>query len=590
MYTAIVKRISQLLSFLDENPRHGKWTAAIFATVYFLILSLQGLDFADEGFSLTFYQNIFSNPADVEYLFLYYLTGIFGGIWDSVFGVLGTYGFRILFSLTSGVTVLTAYSILIRFFKPSTVFLGCIACILWPGLCLYYFNHDCLTVLLYLLTSLFLLKGNDSNNTAWFCAGIFIALNIFTRVPNITLTILLLFPFIKAFCRKTGYRHAGLGSIYILGGILTGIATVIALMLILNHQSVFYSAVSSLFVMGNDATDTHSMQHFIKSYSYTYKGIITSTLYGSLIALSFIIAKQIFRHRIIRIIIGAVCMAAFYILLVRNIYALWGLLAAATILHLLLFYRDYHQVSLTFLAIVMLAVIPAGGDSYYNVCNSCQWLAMPILIYHLRNQLKWKFTVNRHSGKKLLSIENSSSTSQQITLCATGAFLVYVLLHSVCYFDNGSKFHKTYIPDLPSTTTFTSKERALLTESVVNAISKNGNGYDYMLVFDDAPMLHYLTGLRPYLGSPWGTFWGKEMFEKQLKRAENSSRQLPLITIPKFKYKDLSHTDFFDNNEQPKLSDKAAIITGFMQRHNYQIVHNDKYISIYKPTIKEFTQ
>lgn len=590
MYATVVHRINRLLSYLDENPRHGKWTAAIFATVYFLILSLQGLDFADEGFSLTFYQNIFCYPDDVEYQFLYYLAGLLGGVWEYVFGFMGTYGFRILFSLTSGVTVLTAYPILIRFFKPSTVFLGCIACVLWPGLCLYFFNRDCLTVLLYLLTAITLLKGQEGNTLAWFISGLLISLNFFTRTPNILLSILLIFPFISALYHQHSYRLAAINAMRIFLGIIVGVSLMFLIMKTLGHLSPFISAINSLFVMSNDSSDNHSFQNLLGSYLYTYKGIITSTLYGSIIALSFVIAKQIFRHRIIRIIIGIVCMAAFYVLLIRNIYALWGLLAAASILHLLLFYRDYRQVSLSFLAFIMLVVIPVGGDSYYNVCNSCQWLAMPILIYHLRNQLRWKFTVNRHYGQELFSIENTASTGQQITLCAIGAFLVYVTLHSVCYFDNGSKFYKTHIPDLPATTTFTSKERANLTESAVNAISENGNGYDYMLVFDDAPMLHYLTGLRPYLGSSWSSFWGNELFRKRLHDAETGSRPLPLIVIPKFKYKDLSYTDFLDNNEHPKLSDKAAILTGFMQRHNYQNVHSDRYISIYKPTLKELTQ
>lgn len=583
VHTGIIRKSERLLSAVDRNPHYGKWTVSIFATVYYLILSLQGLDFADEGFSLTFYQNIFSHPDDVEYQFLYYLAGLIGGIWEYMFGSIGNYGFRILFAITSGVTVLTAYSIVSRFFKPSTALLACIACILWPGLCLYFFNRDCLTVLLYLLTALFLVKGDEGNNKAWYISGLMIALNCFTRTPNLLLAILVVYPFLAAFYHKVSYRKAITNVIRIAIGTTVGLLLTFTIMDALGHLHPFKHAISLLFVMGSDSSDNHNLMHLIYSYIYTYKGVITSTLYGSLIAASFIIARTAFRNKITHWVATALCLIAFYALLLRNIYALWGLLVAATTLHAIIYRKDFRHLSLSVLAIVMLVVIPLGGDSYYNVCNSCQWLAMPLLVYHLRNQVKWEFTANSHSGEKLFFIENTTSSGRQIALCAGGAFIIYVISHSVCYFDNGSKLHKTHIPDLPLTTTLTSQERATLTETAVNAIVANGNGYDYMMVFDDAPMLHYLTGLRPYSGSSWGTFWGKELFQNQLARAEKSSRQLPLIVIPKFRYKDLSHTDFLDKDKEPKLSDKAEIISAFMQRHNYRNVYDDRYISIYKP-------
>jgi hypothetical protein len=101
---------------------------------------------------------------------------------------------------------------------------------------------------------------------------------------------------------------------------------------------------------------------------------------------------------------------------------------------------------------------------------------------------------------------------------------------------------------------------------------------NYLLVFDNAPMLHYLTGMQPYLGSPWSTFWGTEMFKQQLFNAEHSSRQLPLIAIPRFFYRDLSKTDYLNAIDHPELHKKALLLADFIERNGYYEVYRDEYI------------
>ena len=55
-----------------------------------------GFDYCDTGFYLTFYENIFTAPRDVEYNFMYYLSGLVGGAWMRVFPGSGIIGIRIL--------------------------------------------------------------------------------------------------------------------------------------------------------------------------------------------------------------------------------------------------------------------------------------------------------------------------------------------------------------------------------------------------------------------------------------------------------------------------------------------------------------
>ena len=577
----ILQNISDKIKTLDSHPRATMWGMTLFAVIYYLLISLQGLDFADEGFSLTFYQNIFSHPADVEYLFLYYITGLIGGIWEMLFGWLGTYGYRILFALTSGGIILTTFAILKPYFKVSTIFIATMACTLWPGLCLYYFNHDCLTILFFLLTIYAMTKGMQGNKYAWYIMGFMLIINGLTRLPNIALSILILMPLVEV--NESGNYYKAFGNILrIIGGQLIASLIMLIVMCSLHHFDLWLSAISSLFIMSGDSSDTHGIANLIASYSYTYKAIFTSTFYGGLICLAYIIASEHIKIKGSKLIMGVICSALIYSLLVRNIYSMWGAVTSAAIIYGLINRRNNSYLILALSALSALIIIPLGGDSYANICNSCMWLGMPMLIDLIRRPIMCNINIddNRNYSYRI-TIDNSSS--RQLHIIAGIAFIIYASTHSVCYFDNGSRLLKTHRTQIATaTTTFTSQERAELTDHIVSATLKHRMPGNYLLVFDNAPMLHYLTGMQPYLGSPWSTFWGTEMFRQQLFDAEHSSRQLPLIAIPHFFYQDLSKTDYLSALDHPELYKKALLLADFIERHGYYEVYHDQYITLLK--------
>ena len=577
----ILQNISDKMNILDKHPRRCMWGMTAFAVIYYLIVSLQGIDFADEGFSLTFYQNIYTHPADVEYLFLYYLTGVIGGIWEILFGWLGTYGYRILFAITSGAIVLTTFAILKPYFRASTIVIGTLACVLWPGLCLYYFNHDCLTILLFLLTIYAAMKGVRGNNISWWIMGFMLIVNGMTRLPNIALVILALIPLVEA--NYSGYYYkAGQNMLRILEGFLIGSLLMFILLYSLQHLRIWFASIGSLFVMSGDASDTHSIKNLIGTYTYTYKAIFTSSLYGFLICMVYIIATQYIKLKGSKLIAGVICSALLYAMLVRNHYAMWGAVTAASIVYAISFRHDRNHFILALASLAALVVIPLGGDSYANICNSCMWLGMPMLIDLIRRPIKCNICIDDKQDRHYtISIDNTHS--RHIHIMAGVAFIFYVATHSVCYFDDGSRLQKTHRTQIATAaTTYTSQERAAIIDRIVSSTLAHRMEGNYLLVFDNAPMLHYLTGMQPYLGSPWSTFWGADMFERQLFDAEHSARQLPLIAIPHFYYRDLSKTDYLNAIEHPEMYEKAQILASFIQRNGYYEVYNDNYITLLK--------
>ncbi|MBQ6938667.1 MAG: hypothetical protein IJN35_02350 [Muribaculaceae bacterium] len=577
----ILQNISDRMNILDRHPRRCMWSVTAFAVIYYLLVSLQGIDFADEGFSLTFYQNIYTHPADVEYLFLYYLTGLIGGAWELLMGWLGTYGYRILFALTSGGIVLTTFAILKPYFRTSTIVIGTLASILWPGLCLYYFNHDCLTILLFLLTIYAMMQGLQEKKAAWYVMGFILIINSFTRLPNIALCLLILVPLIEA-NQSGNYYKAGQNIMRIIAGMIIGSLLMLLIMYLLQHLDLWLSSVVSLLVMGGDSSDTHGIKNLIGSYSYTYKAIFTSTLYGVLVCFTYIIATEHIKIKGNKLIVGIICIALFYMLLERNIYAMWGAVTSAAIIYAFINRKDGNNLILALSALVALIVIPLGGDSYANICNSCMWLGMPMLIDLIRRPIKCNINIDDyHNCNYRFTIDNT--VSRDIHIITATAFILYVATHSVCYFDNGSRMLKTHRPQIATVaTTYTSQERARLIDQITTVTLKHRMPGNYLLVFDNAPMLHYLTGMQPYLGSPWSTFWGTEMFKQQLFNAEHSSRQLPLIAIPRFFYQDLSKTDYLNAIEHPELHKKALLLADFIERNGYYEVYRDEYIILLK--------
>lgn len=571
--------ISDKLATLDRNPRRSMWGMVLFAVIYYLIVSLQGFDFADEGFSLTFYQNIYTHPADVEYLFLYYLTGLIGGAWEWLFGSLGNYGFRILFALVSGCIVLTTFEILKPHFKTSTIVLATLACTLYPGLCLYYFNHDCLTALLFLLTILALNRGVDGSNKAWWIMGILLVLNTSVRLPNILLMMLIIAPLVEALY-SGNYRKAGSNTLRIIGGCTLGGILLLITLYALGHLHTYLSALQSLFVMSSDTSDTHGAANMLSRYFSTYKLIINATLYGLIVSILYVIITRYVKIKGIHIIAGVICGAILYSFLTRSFYAMWGGVTATSIIYALQHHSNQRHMILALSALVMLIVIPIGGDSYANICYSCMWLGMPLLIELIRRPMPWKLTYS-DEYRQDVEISTNHKELQQIGLIAGIVFLAYVALHTNCYFDEGDRREKIHRPDTDCVTTFTSQERALIIDEIAVNTRKHATEGNYLLVFDNLPMLHYLTGMQPYLGSPWSTFWGNRMFELQLLKAENSSRPLPLIAVPHFFYKDLSETFYLNPDQHPEMEQKIALLADFMFRHGYQVVYTDRYITLY---------
>lgn len=146
-----------------------------------------GFELCDSGFYLTFYDNIFSAPDTVEYNFMYYLSGIAGGLLlelfpDSIFAL------RVASLLCNLVCIYCMWSMsrsCTGYKVPLAVAVSIILAGSWFTPLTFY--YDTLTALLLCLSMLLLWRGMMRKEGS-FCilaAGFLTGLNLFSRVTNV---------------------------------------------------------------------------------------------------------------------------------------------------------------------------------------------------------------------------------------------------------------------------------------------------------------------------------------------------------------------------------------------------------------------
>ena len=87
--------LSRLNSAVNAHLWRAFAVVALLLAVWQLPGVLFGLDLCDAGFYLTFYDNIFTRPATVSYNFMYYLSGLLGGLLQMLFPAMGVVGMRL---------------------------------------------------------------------------------------------------------------------------------------------------------------------------------------------------------------------------------------------------------------------------------------------------------------------------------------------------------------------------------------------------------------------------------------------------------------------------------------------------------------
>ena len=563
------------LPYVKRHPGRLFWLVLALLVLYQMLGVFFGMDIADAGFYLTFYDNIFSHPESVEYNFMYYLSGIIGGTFQSLFPSMGMCGMRLLGVAFNTLCAVILYFALRRHVDERALTLGCalvITSFIAPP---YTLCYDLCTIVFYVLAITLLWRGMEKDKM-WMIvlAGVMAGLNILVRIPNVLGLSMALLPLIRYFVERRrldiSWQRSAIQTLSFLGGAVAGVGLVLALMPE-RHYTHLLNVLRDLRSIAADESGTasHSTSRMIMVQLQFY----ASNLWVA-VKLAIPVAIYWWAHSRSSLptwvvwTLKVVALAVFIWLVMRMLplQPMWVMCLAGGIMVIIEQWKKRSGlVWMAVLGIGMMLVMPLGSDGAYNNGSIIAWALAPVAA------LWW---IHRSRVAFPLAL---------IAVCA---------LHMVtwgAYFDGGSLWHKRYAIDNDRAAhIYTTRERADILNTVLHGIEPYVKPGDQLMAYGSAPLMNYLTHTRPYLGCSWVEQLSAPMLEKKLAMAPKTG--LPIILQQKFNNLWMfwgEPTEDFrtDYGQQDSYRDnrKLEVLNRFLSDYDYQAIYEDTHFVLYKP-------
>jgi hypothetical protein len=563
--------------------------------LYCLILSLQGFDLCDEGWVLSSYQQIYSCPETCEYYFLYYLSALVGGLWNSLFGCGGYFSFRLL----NIIVILTTYTFLYLILKDICkkkylIGVGYMIILLARNF-MVVFHHNDLTSMLAMAIAYFLYQSVKSDNESrisdvkpnyLFGSALLTGINIFSRIPNITLTgVIAIVLFINYFYSRDIKKLIKNIGISILGFFI-GALLILAIMAVLGHLNIFASSIRlNLLSAASSSSSSHSISNLLVVYAGNYLSIAKScVVYGIPFLACMLYINRFKKCSVILTVLYSIVVIYFtYKWIHSGIYTIYAIALLISCCSIYFYKAERNMIYLISIAAAIAFLLPIGSD--YGIGNmgiSAVIMFFPISVVLYSKLVSEK--IHTEYGMKFMRLS-------AVMFVAIFSFAQLWLLLGRCYFDEGSRFDKHYlISESKLATTFTTKEKAEEMDVLLSQLKKYVKEDDYTIFFQNLAMLHYLTKTKPYMYNSWVWTYDSENFEQHLKRAEHEIKNLPVVVrekgiLPGSDW--LKQSDRWDREDSPNdmwyKPKNITIIKDFLSRHNYMVVWEDDYFQIYLP-------
>ncbi|GHT53301.1 hypothetical protein FACS1894145_5380 [Bacteroidia bacterium] len=556
------------------------WTFGILF-VYRFILALQGFDLTDEGFVLTFYQQIFHAPETVEYQFLYYLASLIGGVWNFLFGFGGIFSFRILAIIVDLLIIYVTCLTVKKYLRPQPQLILIAALFI----ALFHFgvtvfHHNQLTALLIAISVYFILKGLNAKDShrPLFWGAFFCGVNIFTRIPNVTMIGLGLLLFVDYYYEKNS-RRLWKNISYSFLGLISGILLVLAIMFFCGHLEIFrQSIVNNLFNLATEDTSTHSLVHQIKSNLANYEAVyIYLSVFVLTTGLCIFVYNQ-FKNKwagILSIIFYSALVLTFFIAFDFNNGKYYALILLPLLISLVV---DRHNKSIMLLnmaSLLVLFLLPLGsGLGIRDIGKSCIWLGTFVTVIHVFRFIQYQ----------IKSKGNDTYRTFFVLFFALYVISCLVNVSYKAYCDDGSRLEKRYRTDNSKFTVFTTKDKADAINELLFSLNKYVKKDDYLLCFESLPMIHYLTETKPYIGVSWVWCYTPGNFKKHL---DQSVATLPLPVVLQQKCQPIGGNwtvpEYVDKKSDPFLynMERIGYFEKFIRDNQYKVTWENDLFVIY---------
>lgn len=539
------------------------------ATVIQLPLLFIGIDLADTGFYMTFYDQIFKAPGSVEYNFMYYLTGIVGGVWHAVWP--GIFSLRVLGMLVNLWTVW----VLTRMIPDWRPVMLSVAIILF-GLYIspLTFNYDTLTSALTVTGLCFLLRTGDRGWKWPLFAGIVMGVNVFSRISNIAGLGYILYYFIGAIWQ--GRRRLN-GAFWYLVGWLSGVGMVILLIVCLGHLDIFVSNIRELFLIAGSSGGeaSHGLGNLIAAQIMAWYRVLKFTCVTGVLLMAFLWIRKICILRVLRIV-------TMFVIVIVGLYVIYRsspvtVAAGISLVGCVAAFansRNHYLWDVAICGLLMMFIMPLGSDGgIYNNGTLMAWLSLTAAMAYFvgGKNIKVSWLVPGFGVSAVLT-------------CAFCLIMMAHVARNGVYFDDsciGDKLVK-----ISGQTAYTSEQRGRLVDSLVLDLNRYVQPGDTLMVYGSGATLNYLTQTRPWLGCSWP----EQFMASSLRHRLDTAKGRPVIAILKFNtigsYFGNPSMDYAKGGDENIYHNriKSGVVYDFLENNDYRPVYNDEYIVVYKYT------
>lgn len=591
----------------------GKFSTPLFFFLLFayqFLFTLQGIDFLDEGFSATFYQQFYNDPHSVTYNFLYWLTGLVGGTFYKLFPGTGLLGFRFLAIICTMSTILIVYNLLKNHINRNHLKIG--LALVTFSVCHNpkIFHYNFLSIVLYAGTASLLFNGLNRNKIILlFLAGSLVALDAFTRLPSImNIGLVVVIAFHGFLYKKSIWSIIG-QSIAFFAGFAVAVGAVLLLMKSMGHLTVYQDALRIIFSMGKSDTESeYGFFKLLKQFFGSYNAAIYFTIYIiALLVIPVVIPKYVkeyFRLPNWLIVIGqAICILAAVVIMLKGLEILLRFYVGITLFTavLILSTRTSRELKVLMLTGTYISLTYALGSSagIFTAGVHIFWISLPIGIDYILNIKNLKANAvaeTKYHTSFAGKIFVDDNHFKKIKLLIVGLALIGAVYHQLFYplHDESSRLKMRYAIDNKYVRgIFTLKERADATNELLRQSAAYVKPGDYVLAFHSLPIYHYMTDTKPYSGNPMPWYYPSHVFKDQLYKAVDRTKVLPVVIMHKIKItpNDNSHWPddwpsdpiFRTPEDNPKAIREIEIMDEFMTKYQYRVAWENDLFKIAVP-------
>jgi hypothetical protein len=536
----------------------------------------QGLDFTDQGYSLTNYRCFLRHPEATVDSGALWLTNLIGGLWDAAFGWLGVVGMRALWALCHSLGLLLAF----RALRPLTSERAAALAVLVTSPFLSdrretWFSYNTSTSLLLVAAAVCMVAGIARRQPKLlFGAGMWIGILPFARFPNLLAVALLAAPGFAALIdrerRSTLLRDLGISVL----GVAAGCALMLALIALRGDTQLVFDGVAELFAPAAQEAgyDTGSLlQQVLDDHSRALGAGLLTCLVGGALARGL---PAVPRH------VGALLLVSLAALMVWGLHktneywryfvpgtAYWVLAAVALGLWKL---PPPVRVA-SFIALTVVLIAPLGSNNGIKNAHMGLWLSLPLLLsllYSLGPERLWGQGAKLAMLAGLVLVGEAADRTWAYTYRdAPRAQLVAPVNH----------------PQLRGQ--YTTPSRARVVQEVLDQLGTRVEPGDYLLAYEGTPLLHYLTKTRPYANRPWlmGAGSGQGAIPL-IKKARKRTGCLPVAVLATKSTRTFGWPERRNRLEQrPSIARTRKAVRAFLRDNEYTHTWENGFFVILEP-------